>query len=234
MKTLVTSAALLTLSAGPALAADPHADEPYRGTRATLIFGNAIAGTLLGGPIGAVAGAATGIWVSDRVIDGYASAEAEQSLGSALADARADNIQLQQRLTSLRTDQARWQQLASDSLEFQVLFHTGDSALAATSEERIVRLAAFLAGQQDLRVELSGYTDPRGDDAFNESLSRARAEQVAELLEQHGVQPGRIGIAAYGKRLSQAPEGNLDAYALERRVSIELVPANADASVASR
>lgn len=234
MKKLLTSAALLTLTSGPALAADPHADEPYRGTRTSLIFGNAIAGTLLGGPIGMVAGAATGIWVSDRVIDGRLSAEAGQAVAAELNDSRAANVRLERQLATLQSDQVRWQQLASARLEFQVLFHTGDSVLAPASEERIARLADFLIEQPGLRVRLSGFADPRGDDAYNESLSQARADYIAALLERNGVPADRIALEAFGKRLSQAPEGNLDAYALERRVAIELVSVDENASVASR
>ncbi len=220
MKMLITSAVLMTLAAAPTLAADPHADDPYRNTKAGFVFGNAIAGTIIAGPIGGAAAALVGIWTSGKVIDGYEKEAAEAEL----ADVRAENMALQQQFAMLNVENIELQNLAASSLEFQVLFHTGNSALAAESAQRIARLAQFLAQQGSLQVRLSGFADPRGDDAFNEALSQQRVDSITAILTANGVDPARISSSAFGDRLSTASKDDYDAYALERRVSIELVP----------
>ncbi len=91
----------------------------------------------------------------------------------------------------------------------------------------------FLAEQPEIDVMLSGYADPRGDDEFNLELSEQRVRSVADSLQASGVGPERITINAYGDRQSSAVDGDLDAYALERRVTIELSVPAYSAEVAS-
>ena len=229
MKTLITSAVLLALAAAPALAADTSTDDPYKGTKAGFIFGNAIAGTIIAGPIGGAAAAIAGIWTSDKVIDGY---EKDAAVAE-LAVVQAENMALQQQFAMLNIENIELQNLAAASLDFQVLFRTGDSALTAEGTQRIESLAQFLMQQNSLQVRLSGFADPRGDEFYNEGLSQQRVESIAATLTANGVDPARISSTAYGDRLSLATEGDLDAYALERRVSIEVVPDVGTGSVAA-
>jgi outer membrane protein OmpA-like peptidoglycan-associated protein len=224
-----TAAALLLLITNPTFAADPHANEPHRNAKAGYVFGNALAGVAIAGPIGGAIGAAIGAWTSGKVIDGYDKEFAEEQL----ANERASNQMLQEQFAVVVQEKAELQNLAADSLEFQVLFHTGDSALADLSRDRIERLAAFLVNQDSLEIRLSGFTDPRGTDSFNDLLARARVDAIADVLAANGVAPERISTQAFGKTLSIAANGNFDAYALERRVSIELVPVADDANLAA-
>ena len=226
MKTLITSALLLSLASAPVLADD---SDPHKGTKAGFIFGNAIAGTIIAGPLGGAAAAVAGIWTSDKVIDGYE----KEAVEAELAEARAENLALQQQFAMLNVENVELQNLAAASLEFQVLFRTGDSALTPEGEARIASLARFLAQQDSLQVRLSGFADPRGDDSYNESLSQQRVDSIAAILTDNGVEASRISASAFGDRLSMATEGDLDAYALERRVSIELVPDVSANSVAA-
>ena len=207
-----------------------HDKQAYRGTKATLIFGNTIAGMLIAGPIGAVAGTATGIWLTERVTDGYEKQAAE----IAAADLQAENAELREQFAMLNVDNAELQRLAAESLEFQVLFHTGTAELSDTGAARIARLAEFLTEQDSLEVHLSGFADPRGDLAYNDELSQARVDNVAALLIEAGIDPERITAEAFGASHSVAATGDLDAYALERRVSIELLPTVDATSVAAR
>jgi outer membrane protein OmpA-like peptidoglycan-associated protein len=83
------------------------------------------------------------------------------------------------------------------------------------------------------RVRIAGFADPRGSAAYNEELSMRRAHGVAAVLVAAGVPEERILIEAYGKAQSVAGEGDLDAYALERRVTVR-VELPTSAQVASR
>src|SRR5690606_17085591 len=72
------------------------------------------------------------------------------------------------------------------TLDGSVLFLTGKSQLLPIAQQRIARVAASLkdvAGSPKLRIE--GHTDSQGGQEDNLTLSRERAEGVAELLAQH-------------------------------------------------
>lgn len=48
-------------------------------------------------------------------------------------------------------------------------------------------------------LDVRAYTDPKGNDAYNERLSRQRARAVADYLVAHGVDPSRIDARGMGK-----------------------------------
>jgi outer membrane protein OmpA-like peptidoglycan-associated protein len=60
-----------------------------------------------------------------------------------------------------------------------------------------------------------------------------RARRVAEVLSAAGVPEERILVEAHGKVEAAAADGDLDAYALERRVTVR-VELPTSAQVASR
>lgn len=143
-----------------------------------------------------------------------------------LAHADAEVGVLETELLTSRQAMIRYQQLASQYVSFELMFHTGASGLVPESGRRLAQLAQFLAEQPDIDVTLSGHADPRGDDQYNLALTEDRVQTIATVLEEKGVDAARIVRNAFGDQYSLAPDGDLDAYALERRVTIELaVPA---------
>lgn len=218
MSTIIT----LVFAGGLALAEPSPAtvdESEHGGKKAALFFGNAIAGAVIAGPIGMAAGGLAGIWLSERVAQSYELEDMTQQLTAE----HYENEHLRAQLAKSDQQNMRLQQMAADSLEFQVLFRTGQDTLDTAGQQRLTRLANFLVRQPSLQVRLSGYADPRGDDAFNEELSRQRVEGIIGLLQSNGVPDNRITSVAYGDRMSVAVEGDYDAYALERRVHIELL-----------
>ena len=73
-------------------------------------------------------------------------------------------------------------------------------------------------------MRVSGHTDSSGSFALNQSLSEARADNVAAYLVAQGVSPGRVQAQGYGPRRPVA--SNDDAWGREqnRRVEIDLLP----------
>ena len=82
-------------------------------------------------------------------------------------------------------------------------------------------------------MRLRGFADPRCDDLYNESLSQQRLDSITAIRTANGIEASRISAQAFGDRLSLATEGDLDAYALERRVSIEIAPVSGVTNVAA-
>ena len=60
-------------------------------------------------------------------------------------------------------------------------------------------LAGVLAHHPRSTVEVNGYTDTMGSNAYNQTLSENRANAVAEILEQYGVAESRIATRGYGE-----------------------------------
>ena len=105
-------------------------------------------------------------------------------------------------------------------IAMDLLFRTDEAALADSTGDRLAQLATTLAGMTDIRIQLDGFADERGDEAYNLALSAKRVEFVREQFIAAGVHPDRINVAAHGESVAQ--DDSTDSYALERRVSVTL------------
>jgi outer membrane protein OmpA-like peptidoglycan-associated protein len=204
--------------AGPALADDAAGREEGIG-----MLSGAATGALVGGPVGAMVGVMVGGLFGERVrIAAQASARADE-----LA-ADVDESRTALRAASLRIaalEENRLLDDLADRLSADVLFRTGSDALEPQVERRLGELAGVLAQIEGARVELHGFADPRGGDTFNRDLSERRARRVQSVLATGGLDPTRTVIVAHGEAESTALPGDADAYAWERRVTLNLVGA---------
>ena len=69
---------------------------------------------------------------------------------------------------------------------------------------------------------IEGHTDSIGSDAYNEQLSRRRAEAVATALERMGVAAPRVTVIGYGKQYPIADNSTDTNRAMNRRVEVYL------------
>jgi len=86
--------------------------------------------------------------------------------------------------------------------------------------DRLAELAATLASMPDIRIQLDGFADERGNEKYNFELSEKRVEFVQGLFVMAGVHPDRIKVAAHGESVAQ--DDTADSFALERRVRVTL------------
>lgn len=212
-----TAFALATLVSSSALAKEPRVSEETKaGLLGVSVFtGASIAGAIAAGPVGFFAGALTGVYVGEK---GIAHAQSKQELRAAettLADLRNQAEEREQKLAQLEKS-------AAARLEFMVLFPTGQDQLSRQDINRITSLANYMKNNPDLRVRLDGHADPRGTDEYNNVLSEERALSVVKALTERGINATRIDHYAHGSSLSSAYNGDLEAYALERKVRIEV------------
>jgi outer membrane protein OmpA-like peptidoglycan-associated protein len=101
-----------------------------------------------------------------------------------------------------------------------VLFDTGRSQLKPGGGRKIDQLAQFLTEHPGRRVQVDGFTDSVGSDAYNEELSQRRADSVKEALLEHGIDPSRIGSEGYGKAYPVATNSESGGRQLNRRVEV--------------
>lgn len=217
----------LTIAMRPAVA-----NEASKAETAGVASGVAI-GAVLGGPVGAVAGTLLGRFVGKKAHQAKMAGDLRRDLS--VAEAQIERLRNELDLSSaeLLAYQATAETEAKSlALELEILFPTDVSQLSPSAKERVEKLAALLNEMPDLRVQLDGYADQRGAEEHNEALSLARTTEVRNLLIGYGVKESRIQSSAHGERMSRAQDGDTDAYALERRVSIRLSADNESTQVA--
>ncbi len=184
-----------------------------------------IIGALAGGPVGAIIGAAIGAKVGDTM---HRKNSEIDSLNGSLDKSRDDLRTLHRDIDSLNAELDHYEQidrpqlisLMQAGIEMDLLFRTDEHALADTTGDRLATLARDVAQMRDIRVQLDGFADERGDAEYNLELSQKRVEFVRDQLVAAGIDPSRIETTAHGE--APAQDSSADSYALERRVSLTL------------
>jgi outer membrane protein OmpA-like peptidoglycan-associated protein len=196
----------------------------------------AIVGGLVAGPIGVMAGAMTGATLGQELTKADKFDEVNLQMDVANSELKARQLEiiaLKNQLHIAQQQKIRLHELAMTNLEFQVLFKTGNDELNQYTGKKLDELAEFLIQNQELSVRLHGYADPRGTEEYNNVLAMYRAENVKNSLQARGVDETRIETRSYGADQSKAQKGDLDAYALERRVTIEVFNRAEDLAIAN-
>ncbi len=110
-----------------------------------------------------------------------------------------------------------------------VLFDTGKAQLNSGSQRKMDQLAQFLTEHADRRVQIDGFTDSVGSEAYNDDLSKRRADAVKSALTARGIDPSRIGTEGYGKAYAVASNDNSGGRQLNRRVEVVIGQDNGSA-----
>ncbi|MBI5258220.1 MAG: OmpA family protein [Burkholderiales bacterium] len=103
-----------------------------------------------------------------------------------------------------------------------VLFEFNRAEVKPGAQAALQKLAEFLQQYPDRRVLIEGHTDNIGSDAYNEALSRRRAEAVAARLFALGVNAPRVTVVGHGKSYPVADNSSDTNRALNRRVEVYL------------
>jgi outer membrane protein OmpA-like peptidoglycan-associated protein len=191
-------------------------------------------GAAAGGPVGAVFGAAAGVVLGDRY---HRQSQSAAALKAELGESEAQRSRLQQSVAqldrSLAQSQARGQELDqalqhTDQLGLDVSFRTDDDSIALQQIPPLLKLGALALAVPRAQLRVAGYADPRGSDGYNNALSLRRAQAVAAVLATAGVPAERLVLEAHGKSEADCGDGDLDAYALERRDTVRLMLPGSD------
>jgi outer membrane protein OmpA-like peptidoglycan-associated protein len=99
-----------------------------------------------------------------------------------------------------------------------------DSAEITSESEVILDAAAdSLKESPGVRVEVAGHTDSTGPEAYNEGLSKRRAQAVFDYLTGQGIDASRLDAAGYGESRPVADNGTRDGRAQNRRVELNVL-----------
>ncbi len=97
--------------------------------------------------------------------------------------------------------------------------------LRQESREILSRIAGILFTSEDFAITITGHTDARGDDAYNQRLSERRARAVADYLIGAGLASERFTVEGLGQALPLDTGDSDEAHARNRRVELGIVSA---------
>ncbi|MEP6884704.1 MAG: OmpA family protein [Gammaproteobacteria bacterium] len=101
-----------------------------------------------------------------------------------------------------------------------VLFDTGRAELKPGAGRTMDQLGQFLNEHKDRLVQIDGFTDSVGTAAYNEDLSRRRADAVKSALLSRGIDSARMSAAGYGAAYPVADNNDSGGRQLNRRVEV--------------
>lgn len=101
-----------------------------------------------------------------------------------------------------------------------VLFDAGHADLKASANRTVLKLVQFLQLNPRRVVRIEGYSDSSGDKQENLELSRARAQTVADVLVDLGIDAKRIEVQGHGESFPVAENASARGRAQNRRVEI--------------
>jgi outer membrane protein OmpA-like peptidoglycan-associated protein len=104
-----------------------------------------------------------------------------------------------------------------------IYFSHSANSLTKESIKKLDELAEFMLKFKNLKIELDGFTDNTGSNAFNIRLSEQRAEAVMNYLLNKGIPQNRMIPKHFGSMKPAAPNKSDEGKMLNRRTEIKLL-----------
>jgi outer membrane protein OmpA-like peptidoglycan-associated protein len=139
--------------------------------------------------------------------------------------ARADEADkrtgaVEQSVSDLRTNLDKYALQNTASVNFAFDSHE----LTAEAKSSLDRLAAQIRDRQNFILEVTGFADWVGSDAYNNQLTEKRADAVRRYLaEQHNVPLFRMRMLGFGELRAVGDNHTREGRAQNRRVEIRLL-----------
>ena len=105
-----------------------------------------------------------------------------------------------------------------------ILFGFDQSVLTADSQEALARFAENMNANPDTDIQIIGYTDSTGTDAYNQKLSERRAESVYNFLRTKAVSSERMLAVGKGEADPVADNSTKVGQQKNRRVEVYILP----------
>ncbi|CAM3954919.1 sortase-associated OmpA-like protein PdsO [Shewanella aquimarina] len=222
--------------AAPATQATQTTNSSTTDEEALIGVGSGIVlGAVVAGPVGAIIGAFTGGMIGQTVAN---DSEIKQQQ-AALAEKESRLMALKQQNEALLTVQQEYQEakvelaqlrqhqgtrLEELALGLNVQFKTGSSTVEPHFKGQLDEVADAMAISPQLKLDLTGYADRRGDSSYNQALSEQRVAEVRSYLVSKGVDEARLDAKAYGASAPVKDEQSFENDFFDRRVTIKLLP----------
>ena len=217
---LMSSVAALSMVSLSACVTDPNTGERKASRTAIGGVGGGVVGAILGGLIGGKTGRIIGAGIG-----GVGGAVIGAQYDRQIRELRENTAGSGVDVTEVDNGQAILVNLP-DGVTFATGSYTINNAFRATLDT----VAASLRQYPDSLIDVYGYTDSTGSDAFNQRLSEQRAQAVASYLMSQGVASARIRSQGFGEDPAYFKGDNNTEFgrAQNRRVEIKIIPISQD------
>ncbi|MGJ8551036.1 OmpA family protein [Winogradskyella wichelsiae] len=158
----------------------------------------------LGAVIGGVVGGGAGVLIGNKM-DKQAQ-EIEQEIPGATVERVDDGIVL------------------TFDEQSGVYFDTEKYNVNSKSQETLKKLASVFSEYPETNILVVGHTDSSGNDAYNMTLSKNRAEAVTNYLMAKGLSSGRFTTHWFGEEQPMYDNTTAEGRSKNRRVNIAIVP----------
>jgi outer membrane protein OmpA-like peptidoglycan-associated protein/tetratricopeptide (TPR) repeat protein len=103
-----------------------------------------------------------------------------------------------------------------------IFFDFDKATLRPESQTELDRLVNLLTTYSKLHIEISGYTDSKGSQAYNQKLSESRSKSVVDYLVAHGISADRLTFKGYGMDNPIATNETDEGRQLNRRTEFKI------------
>lgn len=195
---------------------------PYTGQKHTS---KTVWGSVIGGAAGAAAGAATGKDSEARrkraLIGAGVGALAGGGVGYYMD---RQDAELRQRLQNTGVSVNRQGDRIQLVMPSNITFDTNSSDIKPGFYDVLNSVGLVLKKYDKTIINITGYTDSTGNDAYNQGLSQRRAQSVGQYLVSQGINATRVATQGMGKSQPVASNDTPQGRQQNRRVQVELAP----------
>ncbi|HUP61121.1 MAG TPA: OmpA family protein [Thermoanaerobaculia bacterium] len=181
--------------------------------------------TRKGAAIGAVAGAIAGAVIHNNrgkgnakrgAIIGGVVGGATGAIVGAMMDRQERELRQIEGIDVARTDEDELRVTVRN----EILFDFDSAGLRSSSRDELREMAGVFNKYRDTTIVVQGHTDSTGTAAYNQRLSRRRANAVSNYLDDLGVSSSRIDAIGYGESKPKSSNGSASGRQQNRRVEI--------------
>ena len=104
-----------------------------------------------------------------------------------------------------------------------IFFDFNKATIRPESNSELERLVKLLTDIPTIKIEISGHTDNKGDDAYNMKLSDARAKAVVAYLTSKGIAANRLTAKGYGESKPIAKNNTKEGRQENRRTEFKIL-----------
>lgn len=217
---------IFVLAAAALLLAGCETQNAYTGDSQ---YSNTTKGAVIGGAGGAAIGALTHTRGhqagKNALIGGAIGALAGGLVGNYMDKQEAE---LRQRLRASGVSVSRVGDDIVLNMRNDILFDVNSADVSSRADNTLGAVADVLRHYDKTLINVNGYTDTTGSEQHNLDLSQRRAEHVADILVNNGINPQRISPRGFGETDLKVRTGNNVNEPRNRRVEIRIVPHTAN------
>lgn len=108
-------------------------------------------------------------------------------------------------------------------VEKKIQFERKSSTITIDSNSTLARIAKVLEDNKNIKIEIAGHTDSRGDKNLNKKISQDRATSVKIALIDLGIDENRLKAVGYGEDFPIAKDDENGLSEINRRVDFNII-----------